>query len=1076
MAQKFYLNDAAASYNPGVLKGAWNDTSDSGDIGQLGTSPSGAYVTLGVAETNTSPTWNVYLASFVSDALANNVSFKTTDTLTGVLAVLVSNAAALDVTHIHIWVTVGNSDTVRGTLLNDSIGSSDWPTTTQGLSLGTLNLSNNVNALTGDHIVVEIGYQAQNTVATSYTGTLGFGANSPANPDLTNGDTSVTTNPSWIQFSTDFTSTLTFLGSSIDTNSGPHSVTVTPLPNDLIVIVTTATNNTSNAVPVDDNTHGGVYEQITNAVKNNGVDKLAAYVRTEFIQYTVSTTFTHDPGTSSGGGIAVYAIRGSAKVGLAAIKQSIQDSNKLSATPSPVLGNTPVSTNPVLSAVFNNTNPGGVTARTGYTSDLDTGYATPTSGFDSIHLNSGETSATITWGSSSASNYCDLAIEFDMSVTLLENQQDTFLGETILDDTKWYDNTQTGGIQSVGSTGVTLNAPAFTGNALAEVESQFRYDLTGSHAFVKATITQVADVNAEAVLTIYHDEYGNQLQLKISNSNLVAGYLIAGTETDVGTIAYNATTMAYIRIRESSGTIYWDYSADGVTWTNLGSVATSTITWGITLVRTSVATYNGDSSSTDEIGIFSNFNIALTVPTVVTNSITSIEQLDAVGNGDVLLDGGATITERGFVLSTITNPTTSDTKFVVTGTTGTFTISLTPLLSDTVYHCRAYAINSQGTSYGADVAFNTLSSTVQAILNPINGIGKSQRSKWEVQAWVNGQLFADLTGIANDRHLVLIRNDSDQIDFSMNLDQLEEYARDIKVNSQDILQAGITEIRFLRNGTVISAGYITYWDVELAGDRKITIQARGWLEKLKYRISNNQYSSQTALQIFQAEVNATQALAYGNLGLVFGALPASDATNLFGVKTYQDKLLYDLLTDFTKEDNGFDFQITWDKKINIYYPTMGIIRDDVVFSYPGNIKDIKVSNDVTKWGNEFIARGSGTGLNDVDLADVPSKQKYGLQQALANFSDVDNQNQLQDLTQTELNLFKVPVILHDVQMDGSIDPQFGTYNLGDQIRISVSNLLKLYTGVNGFFKIDKIDVKIGSADDETIEVSTNAPV
>jgi len=34
---------------------------------------------------------------------------------------------------------------------------------------------------------------------------------------------------------------------------------------------------------------------------------------------------------------------------------------------------------------------------------------------------------------------------------------------------------------------------------------------------------------------------------------------------------YNPTAHAWWRLREASGTIYWDASPDGITWTNLGS-------------------------------------------------------------------------------------------------------------------------------------------------------------------------------------------------------------------------------------------------------------------------------------------------------------------------------------------------------------------------------------------------------------------------------------------------------------------------------------------------------------------------
>jgi hypothetical protein len=610
MTKKFYLNDAAAAYTPAVAKGAWNDTTNQPDIGDASELPNGAYTTLGVAETNSSPTWNVLLATFVTPALANNVNFSTNDVVTGVLSVLESSISALDVTHLHIWVTTGNSDVVRGTLLNDFVSSTRWPTTTAGQNFGTQHLSNNVNALAGDHIVIEIGYQAQNTSVTSFTGTLGFGTNNTAGSDLTDGDTAVTTDPSWIEFSTDFGVEVVLLGQTFDTNTGTHTVTATPQPNDLIVIVTAATGNTADTTPTDNNTHGGVYTQIVNPLKNVSADKMAAYVRTEFIQYKVSTVFTHAPGTTTGGGLAVYAVRGMAKVGSGAIKQSAVQANHASgAAPAPTFGAVALTTNPVISAVFNDTNPPALTAKSGYTRDVDTGYITPTTGIDAMHTNSGETGTAITWGSSSATEFCSLAIELDTSITLIENQTDTFPGAA-LSATNWYDNTQSGGTQTVSGSGVHLTAPITTANALAEVESQKRYNLTGSHVLVQATVTQVADVNAEAGMTVYHDEYGNQLQFTVSNGNLIASYQIAGATTTVATIAYNSSTMAWWRIREAGGTIFYDYSSDGKSWTNLGTVAVSAIVWGITLVRTSVLAYDGDSNATAEVGVFSNFNNA----------------------------------------------------------------------------------------------------------------------------------------------------------------------------------------------------------------------------------------------------------------------------------------------------------------------------------------------------------------------------------------------------------------------------------------------------------------------------------
>lgn len=98
-------------------------------------------------------------------------------------------------------------------------------------------------------------------------------------------------------------------------------------------------------------------------------------------------------------------------------------------------------------------------------------------------------------------------------------------------------------------------------------------------------------------------------------------------------------------------------------------------------------------------------------PTVTTSAASSVQALTAVGNGNVTSDGGAAITERGFAYATTSNPTVSDNKLIVSGTTGAYSGTLTGLNPSTLYHIRAYAINSVGTSYGSDVTFTTTART-----------------------------------------------------------------------------------------------------------------------------------------------------------------------------------------------------------------------------------------------------------------------------------------------------------------------------------------------------------------------------
>ena len=107
---------------------------------------------------------------------------------------------------------------------------------------------------------------------------------------------------------------------------------------------------------------------------------------------------------------------------------------------------------------------------------------------------------------------------------------------------------------------------------------------------------------------------------------------------------------------------------------------------------------------------FDNFAVDLTgnasvvsagAPVVLTNA-SSVSGDQITFNGDVTSANGSSVTERGFVYSTTANPTVSDNKIVAGNGTGTFT-STSPSLSVGTYYVRAFATNTTGTTYGAEV-------------------------------------------------------------------------------------------------------------------------------------------------------------------------------------------------------------------------------------------------------------------------------------------------------------------------------------------------------------------------------------
>ena len=94
-------------------------------------------------------------------------------------------------------------------------------------------------------------------------------------------------------------------------------------------------------------------------------------------------------------------------------------------------------------------------------------------------------------------------------------------------------------------------------------------------------------------------------------------------------------------------------------------------------------------------------------PTLGVFTVTAIVNNNAVGNGSVVNEGGATVYERGVIWNTSPSPTTANNK--VTGGTGigTFSGDMFPLVFNTTYYARAYASNIADTAYSNEVSFTT---------------------------------------------------------------------------------------------------------------------------------------------------------------------------------------------------------------------------------------------------------------------------------------------------------------------------------------------------------------------------------
>jgi hypothetical protein len=134
-------------------------------------------------------------------------------------------------------------------------------------------------------------------------------------------------------------------------------------------------------------------------------------------------------------------------------------------------------------------------------------------------------------------------------------------------------------------------------------------DLTGSsvaNQLVSAGNQALTNWEVFPIVIFNNADTSYALYFFVSNNNIVARYGTPSGTTNVATTAYNSTNHKYFRIRENKGTIYWDTSADGVTWTNFTSLANP---FAITATRVGMqaGTYGANGSTTN--ATFDNFNI-----------------------------------------------------------------------------------------------------------------------------------------------------------------------------------------------------------------------------------------------------------------------------------------------------------------------------------------------------------------------------------------------------------------------------------------------------------------------------------
>ena len=248
---------------------------------------------------------------------------------------------------------------------------------------------------------------------------------------------------------------------------------------------------------------------------------------------------------------------------------------------------------------------------------------------------------------------------------------------------------------------LTINTPYTVSASSLSVNSQYYYGgyVISSAGTVYSTYDNFWTLANQPTTPTVNGATVNTLNVTLGGSDgNPSGTLYAIKETTSGDYV-NHTTGALQGSADWQTAATWNPGGAARTVTGLNSG--QTYTFGVYAQNGAATPVVTSISTTASLATSSS----ATAPAVSSSAASSITTTTATLNGNVTADGGATVTDRGFVYNTSSGVTISDNKTVAAeGATGTgaITLGLASLGVNQQYFFKTYAINSVGTTLSTE--------------------------------------------------------------------------------------------------------------------------------------------------------------------------------------------------------------------------------------------------------------------------------------------------------------------------------------------------------------------------------------
>ena len=180
----------------------------------------------------------------------------------------------------------------------------------------------------------------------------------------------------------------------------------------------------------------------------------------------------------------------------------------------------------------------------------------------------------------------------------------------------------------------------------------------------------------------------------------------------------------------------------------------------------------------------------------------------------------------------------------------------------------------------------------------------------------------------------------------------------------------------------------------------------------------------------------------------------------YGVEVYHDRKTHEIR-----------------RKFQFYYPSRGRTpnKSSLVFEYPGSITSIDVDLDAQEGANIVFTLGSGTGAEMVVGSAVDSAQiaaGWPPLEISRSFTSVKDLATLNAHAKNVLVLKKTPIEIFNVNVRADVDPEIGTYTVGDWAKFEFDD--PFIGEFSAWRRIVEISVSVSDKGVESISLTLDA--